>query len=383
MSHDTFAELRSLMQSSKLYAQQREQLWQLILHEARTHPEVYRSQWVPYMLDFPRHFEEGLSTIDDEAALRQIPSLIGKPVRLNVDFNDADLGDDAIARLASIFPRDLIHTLNLDLNDISVDGLDALLNTEGITAVVELYLGCNFLQDEGVQRLFLCNHLHCLTTLDLSYNELTEQSITALTNATASFRHLKALYLSGNPFDPQYAHILTSNEIPFVLSELYLWCCELGANSITQLVAGPNADQLTLLNLGECNMESEGLAAVAANCPKLESLTIWRNNIEDAGLVALAKSNLRHLQFLDIHDNHIEDEGLIALAQSPVLRTIKTLNLTNTHVGDAGLMALAQSPNVKSLESLIIKGITYTSASMKALQSSPAFEHVEIVTAED
>ena len=81
----------------------------------------------------------------------------------------------------------------------------------------------------------------------------------------------------------------------------------------------------------------------------LVSLLLWNNRVSDAGLAALAASELPALTRLDLSNNLVGDEGAVALAGSPMFARLRVLDLTGNQIGDPGAVALAESPGAATL----------------------------------
>ena len=111
----------------------------------------------------------------------------------------------------------------------------------------------------------------------------------------------------------------------------------------------------TSLNLGGKGLKDANLSIAAqlfANgaLSKLQTLSLYHNQIGDAGLTALASAcasgALAQLEKLLLEQNQIGDAGLTALASafaSGALTQLKDLRLWGNQIGDAGLTALASA----------------------------------------
>jgi hypothetical protein len=103
------------------------------------------------------------------------------------------------------------------------------------------------------------------------------------------------------------------------------------------------------LNLGSCQIESDGAAALAPALAGCRSLALSGNAIGDDGLRALATSKaLATLQTLYVSDNDLTDEGMSALAKG-TLTSLVRLAVARNEVTRAGLLALARSKKLRKL----------------------------------
>ncbi|MDF2866927.1 MAG: multi-sensor hybrid histidine kinase [Gammaproteobacteria bacterium] len=176
-----------------------------------------------------------------------------------------------------------------------------------------------------------------LTSLDLSYQALTDSDIEALTNALANNTYLTSLDLTGNPLSLISVKRLVTLT---TLKELSLSGCKLTAETAPFLSSMPN---LQVLKLNYNHLGPKGAEAFIDNMT-LVSLELVDNQLSDEGAIAIAKN--RHLQQVNLASNDIANEGTIALAKHPALIH---LVLTSNQVGAFGAAALARNTRLRVL----------------------------------
>jgi uncharacterized protein (TIGR02996 family) len=104
------------------------------------------------------------------------------------------------------------------------------------------------------------------------------------------------------------------------------------------------------LNLGSCQIEASGAAALSSSLTGCRTLALTGNSIEDDGLRALATSKaLAALETLYVSDNDLTDEGLQAVARGALGALTRLSVARNEGVTRAGLRALAKSKKLAKL----------------------------------
>ena len=150
------------------------------------------------------------------------------------------------------------------------------------------------------------------------------------------------------------------------------------------------------LDLSDNPLGFDGASALAAaRLPRLRALHLTRTRPGDAGVVALAESDLmaglralylggnnlsptvgtlgawgapRNLRVLDLTENRLGDAGAAALADSPHLRGLIHLDLAQNTLEDAGAEALAASPHLGGLIYLNLFGNVISAPAQKRLR---------------
>jgi uncharacterized protein (TIGR02996 family) len=100
---------------------------------------------------------------------------------------------------------------------------------------------------------------------------------------------------------------------------------------------------------------------------RLNEFDLSDNEIRSGGLRALLETRLPRLKSLNLRANLLEDAEMEALAASPLLGQLHTLGLSHNSVGDAGVAALVASPYAAGLKRLHLHGAVRTKAGAKAL----------------
>jgi Ran GTPase-activating protein (RanGAP) involved in mRNA processing and transport len=73
-------------------------------------------------------------------------------------------------------------------------------------------------------------------------------------------------------------------------------------------------------------------------------LNLNRNQVSDAGVVALSIADLPRLRELHLAGNKVTDEGAAALAGAPFLGRLRVLDLADNLLSPGGRVALMSSP---------------------------------------
>jgi uncharacterized protein (TIGR02996 family) len=141
------------------------------------------------------------------------------------------------------------------------------------------------------------------------------------------------------------------------LSSLSLYWNHIGLKRAQVFFTSPYLSQLSELDLDDNDIRPGGLQALSqANLPRLKSLNLRANHLEDAGLELLAGLPLLgQLHTLGLARNHLGDAGVAALAASPRAAGLVSLDLGwNLYIGDVGAAALANSPHLGRLTTLCL-----------------------------
>lgn len=120
------------------------------------------------------------------------------------------------------------------------------------------------------------------------------------------------------------------------------------------MIAKMGTGSLRWLNLASVRMTGKDTHVLCEkNLANLETLLLWANPIDDAGIVKLATdSHLHKLRELSLMDCAIGDEAVLAIASSKVFANLEVLSIARTKVTDQGLLALAGSKTLKKLQNV-------------------------------
>lgn len=189
-----------------------------------------------------------------------------------------------------------------------------------------------------------------LKALYLTDTALTLDGLRLLANSS-SFGSLRELNLNGNRLTHETARILTGGHLLPQLETLHLDSNRLGDAGAWAMCEWPALPRLTRLSLGHNQIFAAGIQALA-EAPALRgliSLNLARNIACDEGTAALAASGWTRLQALNLWFNGIGDAGVRALARSEMLSRLTRLNLTANCITSAGARALIESPHLPRL----------------------------------
>jgi uncharacterized protein (TIGR02996 family) len=165
------------------------------------------------------------------------------------------------------------------------------------------------------------------------------------------------------------------------LIALSLYFNNIGMKRARVFFASPHLVNLNELDLNVNDIQREGLRALTqANLPRLQSLNLRANLLDDAGLEVLAGAPLLgRLHTLGLSHNAVSDAGVAALAASEHAAGLASLDLgDNPALGDAGVQAVAGSPHLARLTHLGLsqyravreRSSVLTEAGARALASS-------------
>lgn len=208
-----------------------------------------------------------------------------------------------------------------------------------------------------------------VVSLDLSYNSIEQEGMTALVSslAASSVRHLR---LSGNRLgdlgvatfvDAVVAHKQCQagsrgdRVLLFSSWDLWLESNEIGGGGARVLAALVAAAPVRSLRLGENRLGNAGVEALAQvlHTSSLRTLFLAENMIGNEGMPALGTAlQTASLKILDLAANRIGDEGVEALAAGLPGSSIEELILSKNPIGDEGAKALAAALQGSSLERL-------------------------------
>jgi uncharacterized protein (TIGR02996 family) len=149
--------------------------------------------------------------------------------------------------------------------------------------------------------------------------------------------------------------------------------------SLTRLLTGPLASQITHLDTHDCDYYGRGIAEVLADAlTGLRWMDLAGNQMQDEGVAGLAQlSRLAGLRTLllgvDAGDatNDLTAEGMRALAASPYLNGLEHLDLNSNEIGSDGVIALFASANASSLRELDLSYCRVDDEGAIALARSP------------
>ncbi len=155
------------------------------------------------------------------------------------------------------------------------------------------------------------------------------------------------------------------------ITELSLWYNEVGDAGAKAIASSPLFTGLKTLRLGVVGVTDEGVQALAAS-PQLAGLTelnVGGNTITLAGVQALASSPWK-LATLALDNIPLTGKPMAALAAWPGLAAVRDLSLENAGIGQADAAALAASPHLTNLRALEIGSNPLAASGVTALADS-------------
>jgi uncharacterized protein (TIGR02996 family) len=238
-------------------------------------------------------------------------------------FSDSDLA--SLARCPTL--GGLRHLTILSFNGNAV--AQALAANPSLTGLTSLRLDDRWLNDEGVAILVGSRNVGQLTRLDLGGGaEIGAAGARAIAQAPG-LGALTFLLLSAGP---------------------------IGDEGLAALAGGPSLSGLRTLWLAGHRIGPEGARALAAttHLTHLDTLHLDRNSLGPEGARALANAPLRELTRLELGWCNLDGEGAAALAASPVLAGLHSLSLRGNRIGDEGARALCASRTLAQLRTLTL-----------------------------
>ncbi len=249
-----------------------------------------------------------------------------------------------------------VRLLDLSGNRIGERGAKALANSPHLGRLRELILTRNNLGGAGLAALREAPWFGQLRVLEIAENNLTKWE--------ARTPKLQELDLSRNPLGPDLV-------LPCGLKRLALSACGLGIRGAARLTEqGCFADALDV-DLSFNDIGAEDWCA-ATGFPRLRKLNLAFNDLEDAGVEALAAAEFPALESLNLAGNRIAQQGAALLAESHAFEAVHELNLATNPIGDAGAFALVASEGLASLRRLNLMNCELSDAGIHRLARSGA-----------
>lgn len=141
------------------------------------------------------------------------------------------------------------------------------------------------IDDEGFAALVASPHAQRLESLNVSANELSAEALEALEDHLPALRRL----------------VLTANPV--------------GDDGIAALVAWPGLARLEALFVSECELTTDGVAALVAQpLPQLATLTLARNDLDDQVAAQLTAARLPALRLLDLQNTGLSSDSIAQLS---------------------------------------------------------------------
>ena len=281
--------------------------------------------------------------------LRQNASITSLNLSTDTGFKKNVLGERGAEALAAVLKeRNTLRTLrmgNVGGNGLATLALHGLHSTKSVRV---LDLRMNHIGDEAIYDVLAPLQDSLIEELDLSRNDLTDTSTTAILGLIETSKSLRSLDLSwnslGKPFTSSLSKVL---EASTTLESLCL-------DGNSQLGAQKGANPIF-----------EGLLKNS----RLRSLSLAKCNIKDCTLIGRLLKNSQSMQELNLSNNHIVDDGCVSIARALETNPALTrLDLSYNSIGDEGGLKLATClKSNKCLQELFLKDNRITNATAEQL----------------
>lgn len=276
--------------------------------------------------------------------------------------------------------------------------LDELAKTDPLARLIRLDLSGNRIGPAGLATLRSSPHVGRLTHLNLSANDLDEDSVSSLAHLplrqlsvaknqlarfdATRFPTLESLDLSGNPMG---SNALVNSKS---LRCLNLSGCGIGPDTaITSLGKQLREVDLSFNDLGDrtsspewedvrtLSLRGNRLTRIPERVwPSLRRLDLGVNFLGDG--IRLNRDHFPSLTSLDLTNSLLTGCGLSALIESGIVAGLTSLNLSWNRIGDDGVKMLADNPAVARLRAIDLSGTQIGIRGAKALLDSPHLSHL-------
>jgi uncharacterized protein (TIGR02996 family) len=275
-----------------------------------------------------------------------------------------------------------LRALRLPSNNLGNAGLRALAQSATLTALEELdysslarherYIRDPVIRAAGMGALMSWPGLATVRSLNLNGNDVSRDGLRALLRSP-QVAGLKELSLRDARLDGQ-----AMAEFAGALPGLELETLDLGENVLKELGAeyvalAPCLGELKALRLDRCEVPLAGARLLAKKAPFLESLRlldVGHNHFGPAGLTALLEREPPSLHTLRMRDNDLFDKGAEVLAGSPAVEDLLEVDLSQNGLGDAGARALGASAHLRGLLVLRLADNSISEKAAAALAAS-------------
>jgi Leucine-rich repeat (LRR) protein len=277
---------------------------------------------------------------------------------LRVPFNSIGAGAVATLHRATTLPA----LTELDLSEVGSYGrygedpivdagaMEELAAWPGLSRLRSLTLNGNDVSQEGLRALLRSPFVTGLKDLALRGNSLTPEAIAGFGDARSGLQ-LESLDLGENllrNFGPRH---LARSSCLGELKSLRIDRCEVSPHGAVDLAKAPFVRGLRRLDAGHNGFGPFGLLALLVAAPaELHTLRLADNDLGDDGVRKLVDSPASDsLRWLDLEQNGLTDAAAKALGGSPHLQNLLALRLTGNPIGKRAVTALKRSALGKRL----------------------------------
>src|SRR5262249_1011466 len=236
---------------------------------------------------------------------------------------------------------------------IRAAGMGALMGWPGLARVRSLKLSGNDVSRDGLRALLRSPHATALRELSLRDGRLDGRAMAEFGSAVPELR-LEALDLGEN-----------------VLKEL-------GAEYVA---TAPCLGELKALRLDRCEVPLSGARLLAKKAPFLDGLRlldVGHNHFGPVGLAALLEREPPSLHTIRMRDNDRFDKGAALLAGSPASDGLLELDLSQNGLGAAAALALGESAHLSRLLVLRLADNPINEQSAATLAASPLGQRLAV-----
>jgi uncharacterized protein (TIGR02996 family) len=276
-----------------------------------------------------------------------------------------------------------LKALRLPSNNLGNAGLRALIQAASLTSLEELDLSAQsrheryshdpIIRAAGMQALMGWSGLARVRSLSLSGNDVSRDGLRALLRSP-HVAVLKELSLRDGRLDGQ-----AMAEFDSALPQLRLEALDLGENILKQVGAeyvaiAPCLRELKTLRLDRCEITLDGARLLTKKARFLDSLRlldVGHNHFGPVGLTALLERKPLSLHTLRMRDNDVFDKGAAILAGSPASDALLEVDLSQNGLGATAALALSKSAHLRSLLVLRLEDNPISETAVAALAASP------------
>jgi hypothetical protein len=288
-----------------------------------------------------------------------------------------------------------LKALRLPSNNLGNAGLRVLIRAASLKALEELDLSAlgrherythdPIIRAAGMGALMGWPGLARVRSLTLSGNDVSRDGLRALLrspHATA----IRELSLRDGRLDGR-----AMSEFGSALPELRLEALDLGENVLKELGAeyvatAPCLRELKALRLDRCEVPLSGarlLAKKASFLDGLRLLDVSHNHFGPVGLGALLEREPPSLHTLRMRDNDLFDKGAALLAGSPASDALLEVDLSQNGLRSAAALALGESAHLGGLLVLHLADNPINEQSAATLAASPLGQRLAVLELED